>query len=138
MSKGVPALLVDLKADVYCDSSKIKIVEEFLLSNLKSIQEKYTFVGDDKEQDPTVELWLLYFVAQHYYFLRNFDQAFFYLNQAIEHTPTVVELYILKAKIYKRVGDTNRAATLYDEARKLDLADRYLNAVASRYRLRND
>ena len=60
------------------------------------------------------------------------------MNQAIEHTPTVVELYILKAKIYKRVGDTGRAATLYDEARKLDLADRYLNAVASRYRLRND
>ena len=63
LSKGVPALLVDLKADVYCDASKTKIVEEFLLDNLKSIQEKYTFVGDDKEQDPTVELWLLYFVA---------------------------------------------------------------------------
>jgi peptide alpha-N-acetyltransferase len=60
------------------------------------------------------------------------------LNKAIEHTPTVVDLYILKAKIYKRAGDANRAATLYDEARKLDLADRYLNAVASRYRIRND
>ena len=45
----MPALLVDLKADVYCDASKTKIVEEFLLNNLKSIQEKYTFVGDDKE-----------------------------------------------------------------------------------------
>lgn len=70
--------------------------------------------------------------------MRDFDQALSYLNQAIDHTPTVVELYILKAKIYKRVGDNNRAATLYDEARKLDLADRYLNAVSSRYRIRND
>jgi N-alpha-acetyltransferase 15/16, NatA auxiliary subunit len=50
----------------------------------------------------------------------------------------VIELYILKAKIYKHVGDTPRAATLYDEARKLDLADRYLNAVSSRYHIRND
>jgi len=70
--------------------------------------------------------------------LRNFDKALEYVNQAIEHTPTVVDLYVLKAKIYKRAGDQRRAATLYDEARKLDLADRYLNAVASRYKLRND
>ena len=105
---------------------------------MKSIQEKFTFEGDSQEQDPTVELWLLYFTAQHFYYIRDYDQAFNYLNQAIEHTPTVVELYILKAKIYKHVGDTERAATLYDEARKLDLADRYINAVGSRYRLRNN
>jgi N-alpha-acetyltransferase 15/16, NatA auxiliary subunit len=47
-------------------------------------------------------------------------------------------LYILKAKIYKRAGDVKRAATLYDEARKLDLSDRYLNALASRYLIRDD
>ncbi len=50
----------------------------------------------------------------------------------------MVDLYVLKAKIYKRAGDVKKAAGLYDEARKLDLADRYLNAVASRYMLRND
>lgn len=47
-------------------------------------------------------------------------------------------MYILKAKIYKRAGDVKRAATLYDEARKLDLSDRYLNALASRYLIRDD
>lgn len=61
-----------------------------------------------------------------------------YINQAIEHTPTVVDLYTLKAKIYKHAGDSKKASTFYDEARKLDLADRYLNALASRYMLRND
>lgn len=50
----------------------------------------------------------------------------------------MVDLYVLKAKLYKHSGDTKRASTLYDEARKLDLADRYLNAVASRYMIRND
>ena len=50
----------------------------------------------------------------------------------------MVDLYILKAKIYKRAGDVKKAAILYDEARKLDLADRYLNALASRYLIRSD
>jgi peptide alpha-N-acetyltransferase len=97
-----------------------------------------TFEGEQGEQDPTVQLWMTYFVAQHFYFRRNFEQALEYINKAIEHTPTVVDLYVLKAKIYKRAGDTKKAASLYDEARKLDLADRYLNAVASRYMIRND
>ena len=60
-----------------------------------------TFEGDENEQDPTVHLWMLYFVAQHFYFRRNFENALSYINQAIEHTPTVVDLYVLKAKIYK-------------------------------------
>lgn len=80
----------------------------------------------------------MYFAAQHFYFKREFDHALKHLNAAIEHTPTVVDLYVLKAKIYKRAGDAQRAAALYDEARKLDLADRYLNAVASRYKIRVD
>lgn len=97
-----------------------------------------TFEGEQDEQDPTVHLWMMYFVAQHFYFKRNFGQALHYVNQAIEHTPTVVDLYVLKAKLYKSAGDPKKAAILYDEARKLDLADRYLNAVASRYLIRND
>jgi tetratricopeptide (TPR) repeat protein len=116
----------------------VKIIEEMLLSNLKSMDNNSTLINDDEEQDPTVYLWLLYFTAQHYYFLRDFDTALNYINQAIDHTPTVIELYIVKARIYKRAGDVAYASKLYDEARKLDLADRYLNAVSSRYKIRND
>ena len=61
-----------------------------------------------------------------------------YINRAIEHTPTVIDLYIVKAKIYKRSGDPEYASKLYEEARKLDMADRYLNAVSSRYLIRVD
>lgn len=84
------------------------------------MQKQYTLSGDDEEQDPTVELWLLYFIAQHHHFLRNFDQAIEYINRAIAHTPTVVDLYVLKAQIYKRAGDSEYACKLYDEARILD------------------
>jgi peptide alpha-N-acetyltransferase len=83
-------------------------------------------------------LWLLHYTGQHYYFLRDYTKALDYVNQAIKHTPTVVDLYILKAKIYKRAGDPKYASQLYEEARKLDQADRYLNAVSSRYKIRVD
>ena len=47
-------------------------------------------------------------------------------------------MYIVKAKIYKKAGDSEKASKLYEEARKLDQADRYLNARASRYMIKND
>jgi peptide alpha-N-acetyltransferase len=137
--KGAPALLIDLKADIYSSPEKTKIVEEVLLSHLASMEATSTLSGSpSEEQDPTVYLWLLYFTAQHYYQLRDFERALRYLEQAIAHTPTVVDLYVLKAKIFKRAGNLAKAAKLFDEARKLDLADRYLNAVASRYMIRVD
>jgi len=54
---------------------------------------------DDQEQDPTVYLWLLYFISYHYTFLRDNENAFKYCNRAIEHTPTLIDLYTLKGKI---------------------------------------
>lgn len=80
----------------------------------------------------------MYFIAQHYFFIKDFDKAFVYVHEAIQHTPTVIELYILKANIYKQVGDVASASVSYEEARKLDLADRFLNARSSRYLIRND
>jgi peptide alpha-N-acetyltransferase len=93
---------------------------------------------NEEEQDPTVYLWLLYYSAQHYLFIKNYPEAFKYINEAISHTPTVVDLYIVKAKIYKKAGDREKASQLYNEARKLDLADRYLNAGSSKYKIKND
>ena len=102
------------------------------------MEDKSTLCGEDEEQDPTVYLWLMYFTAQHFYLLRNYERALEYINDAIQHSPTVIDLYIVKARIYKRAGDTQYASKLYDEARKLDLADRYLNAVSSRFKIRAD
>ena len=107
-----------------------------LLGHITSMEQKETLLNEEEQQDPTVLLWLYYFTAQHYYYLRDFDTALLYISKAIDHTPTVIDLYILKAKIYKRAGDQKYASHLYEEARKLDLADRYLNAVSSRYLIR--
>ena len=73
--------------------------------------------SDSDQQDPTVYLWLLYYLANHYLFLRNPKSAFENVNKAIEHTPTLIDLYTLKGKIYQLAGDAKSAARLYEEAR---------------------
>jgi peptide alpha-N-acetyltransferase len=93
---------------------------------------------NEEEQDPTVLLWLIYYTAQNYLFQLDFENALKTINEAIEHTPTVIELYIVKAQIYKMAGNVTIASDFYNEARKLDLADRFLNARSSRYKMRND
>ena len=50
-------------------------------------------------------LWLLYYTAQHYLFIDQYEESLKFLKEAIEHTPTVVELYELKAKVMKHAGN---------------------------------
>lgn len=88
---------------------------------------------DEEEQDPTVQFWLYYFISQHHFRMQDIDKAFEWVAKAIAHTPTVLELYIHKAKIMQFAGNRKQAMELTEEARRLDLADRYLNAHASKY-----
>lgn len=46
-------------------------------------------------------LWSVFYLAQHHDHLHHFQQALSLIDQAIEHTMTLIELYIVKAKIYK-------------------------------------
>jgi peptide alpha-N-acetyltransferase len=63
----------------------------------------------------------------------NIEESLNYINKAIEHTPTVIELYIHKAKIMQFAGNRQQASELLEQSRGLDLADRYLNALSSKY-----
>lgn len=68
--------------------------------------------------------------------MENTDLALKYVDKAIEHTPTLIELFICKAKIYKHAGEFEKAAEFMDEARELDTADRYVNSKSAKYHLR--
>ena len=92
---------------------------------------------DEEEQDPTIQLWLYYFMAQHNLFQRKVDPALEFINKAIAHTPTHLDLYTLKGKIYQCGGDRQKAAVLHEEARNLDKADRAINAIAALYFLKD-
>jgi peptide alpha-N-acetyltransferase len=64
-------------------------------------------------------------------------EALEFVNKAIAHTPTLLELYCLKGKIYQCAGDRRKAAILHEEARNLDKADRAINAIAALYFLKD-
>jgi peptide alpha-N-acetyltransferase len=41
------------------------------------------------------------FLAQHYNKLNNTQRALEYVDKAIQHTPTVIDLYVIKGCIYQ-------------------------------------
>ena len=103
--KGVPSTLMDMR-EFYNNTDKVARIESFLTTSLESMEQESTLrPGDDQEQDPTVLLWLYYYNAQHNLFQNKLAEALTFVNKAIEHTPTLLELYTLKGKIYQKGGD---------------------------------
>ena len=51
---------------------------------------------------PVQTLWAFMLLAQHYYYISNLDKASEYISKAIDHTPTLHELYLIKAKILSK------------------------------------
>ena len=59
-------------------------------------------ISDDAEKEsPTTLLWTYYFLAQHFDIIGQTKQALDYINVALEHTLTLIELFVVKARIYK-------------------------------------
>lgn len=135
--KGVPALFRDIR-NFYVDDSKVKIIEEALLGYVNNLRSDLRFKEDGKKgaEAPSVFGWALYFLSQHYDFIGCTKEALEVVNEAIKHTPTNIELYILKARIYKHAGDMDQAFENMNFARELDTADRYTNTKCVRYALR--
>ncbi len=134
-ARAVPSLFVSIK-QLYVEPKKVQAIEDLLSKHLVSLRSNGTFAGSETEQDPMVFLWLLLFAAQHYDTKKDYKQALILIDEAIEHTPTLVEAYTAKARILKHMEDFAKAADTYDLARKLDQADRYLNARCSKYLIR--
>ncbi|XP_070553999.1 N-alpha-acetyltransferase 15, NatA auxiliary subunit-like [Ptychodera flava] len=139
--KGVPPLFVNLKS-LYKDSEKVQIIEKLALSYLDSLEKNYTFSPKDLEnpdivlEAPTAYLWTLFYLAQHYDYLRKTELALKYIEMALEHTPTLIELFVIKGKIFKHAGDLKEAVECLDEAQSQDTADRYINSKCAKYMLR--
>ncbi|PFH35911.1 tetratricopeptide repeat-containing protein [Besnoitia besnoiti] len=94
---------------------------------------------DEARLEGEMPMCLLYtymLLAQHYDFLGWTDKALAVVGKAIQHTPTLVDLYLVKGRIYKHAGAYKEACDWHEMARSLDLADRYLNTKACCYLLR--
>jgi tetratricopeptide (TPR) repeat protein len=83
---------------------------------------------------------VLYFLAQHYNFVRSRDlkKATEYIDRLIEQDPKSVDYHQTKARIYKHAGDVQQAAATIEHARQLDERDRYINTKCAKYQLRNN
>ena len=134
LEKGVPSLFSDLKS-LYRSSEKRDAIEAAATTLLSTLSHPPTDPCPT-DRDPTMYIWTLYFLAQHHSFLGRHEKAIELLDEAMTHTPTLPELYMFKARVLKRAGDPFGAAKYMDQARTLDLQDRFLNTKCGKYRLR--
>ncbi|CAH1394311.1 unnamed protein product [Nezara viridula] len=138
LRKGIPPLFVDIRG-LYKDKHKTNIIENLVLGYARCLKTFGTFGSKgnlEHKEPPSALLWTYYFLAQHYDHFRKLDKALECINEAIDHTPTLIELFITKARIYKHAGDVYEAYRWVDEAQALDTADRYINSKCAKYMLR--
>lgn len=104
LSKGVPPLFVDLRS-LYSDKSKVEVIETLLMQYVEALKKigKYSEaeVNNGPKEPASALLWVYYYLAQHFDYLNHTEKALNYINAAIEHTPTLIELFVTKGRIYK-------------------------------------
>ncbi|KAF8550148.1 N-terminal acetyltransferase A, auxiliary subunit [Imleria badia] len=134
LQKGIPSLFSDVK-NLYSDPFKLQSIQD-IIEDIRSSVSPKDDAPPSTSPDPTYYLWSLYFLAQHYSSLGQHEKALDILHAAMEHTPTLTELYMTKARVLKRAGDPYGAVRAMDDARKLDGQDRYVNTKSGKYRVR--
>ncbi|KAA3489308.1 N-alpha-acetyltransferase 16, NatA auxiliary subunit-like [Gossypium australe] len=137
LTKGVPSLFSDL-SPLYDQPGKADILEQLILELEHSISGDGRYPDRTEKEPPSTLLWILFFLAQHYDRRGQYDIALSKIDEAIQHTPTVIDLYSVKSRILKHAGDLVAAASLADEARCMDLADRYINSESVKRMLQAD
>jgi hypothetical protein len=135
LRKGIPSLFASMKK-YYADAEKQRVIEELVLGYCASLEKDGTFSTDSAKEPPTALLWTLYYLAKHYDLHRQLDKALEFVDKAITHTPTVVELYMTKGRILKHSGKAQEASKIMNEAREMDLQDRFVNSKSAKYMLR--
>lgn len=128
LKRGVPATFCNVKPLYRRRRSVIPpLLEEIVCEYFSSL---------DPTGEPLPYIWTCYYLAQHYLFMKDFQKATEYIDKAIKHTPTLVELYIFKSRILKHLGLLEEAAENLERGRKLDLQDRFINTKTVKYFLR--
>jgi peptide alpha-N-acetyltransferase len=87
-------------------------------------------------ESPVRKTFALMCLAAFYDHNNQYTKALSLVEKAIAVTPTLIDLYVMKAKIQKHASDMHGSAETWEFARKLDLADRYLNSKAVKAMLR--
>ncbi|KAG8885365.1 hypothetical protein FRB97_001440 [Tulasnella sp. 331] len=137
LSRGIPSLFADVKS-LYVDLEKRQMIEEYVTNLCVSLTGPTTS-GERTGPEPSTYIWSLYFLAQHHSYISPTkpQKALEYIDLALAHTPTLPELYMIKARALKRAGDPIGASRAMEDARRLDKQDRFINTKTAKYLLRD-
>ncbi|KAK3725136.1 hypothetical protein LTR37_000647 [Vermiconidia calcicola] len=153
--KGVPSTFANLK-QLYSDPAKKETLRELAESLLS--EEPQTNGGAETgeangsidgthkparlDAKTTWQISINYYLAQHYdyYLSRDLAKAQQYIDKAISLNPSDTDYtyHMTRARIFKHLGAVDKASQAMNEAREMDLRDRYINTKGAKYQLRNN
>ena len=114
--KGVPSIFNNLKPLCSCAPKRAQM--RTIFDGWLTALEATGCLPDSKEREiPTTVMWVRALVAQLADLCGDTKSALDHLDKAIEHTPTLLDLYVIKGKVYKHAGDLQRAAEWMEKAR---------------------
>lgn len=137
LRKGVPSLFATLQP-LYSDSKKSAAIGALVDECLQTLQKENKLPDSTEEEPPFTIIWVWYYLAKHHDMLGDTQKALDIVDEAIAHTPTIEELYMCKARILKHAGATQKATVELEKARRLDLADRFINTKSTKYLMRSN
>lgn len=122
---------VDIKAHPV-HQMLVKLVDSYI----SSLSSQSTFPNNSIECAPSALLWAWYLRSILHEQAAEYAEGITLVNKCIEHTPTGVDFYELKARLLEAGGDIKQAAEVVDYGRNLDHQDRYINNQATKTLLR--
>lgn len=142
LHKGIPSTFANVKA-LYTDSAKRDAIQELVESYAAgTYSPQANGSADEKVNGETsnFESSVQYFLAQHYnyHLTRDLAKAMKTIDEVIALSPESVDLHMTKARIWKHLGNLQKASETMEKARSLDERDRYINTKAAKYQLRNN
>jgi len=134
--KGISSALKEVKF-VYLEIEKLKVLERLLKQYVTNLKKHSSFDDESTNSEhPSTMLWAYYLLANHLDKVKQYDEALKVIDLAIDHTPTVVELYMLKGKILKHSKELFQAVQSLKEAQSMDASDRFVGSKCAKYMLR--
>jgi peptide alpha-N-acetyltransferase len=156
ITKGVPSLGADLSAlylmgESHSNNRRLMLVTDpldvkghpvhailvdLIDEYIVSLSSNNSFPNGDGVSPPSALLWAWYLRSILHEQVAEYTQGITLVNKCIEHTPTVVDFYELKARLLEAGGDIQQAADVIDAGRDLDHQDRYINNQTTKTLLR--
>lgn len=139
LDKGVPSTFANLK-NLYSNNSKKEtladLVQNYIIKNGGLTNNLHEL---EKDKSKCISA-AYYFLAQHfnYYLSRDLNRAMECIEKAVQIDPQSVDFHMTMARIWKHYGNRQKASEIMEQARNLDIRDRYINTKAAKYQLRND